>query len=68
MITKIINQSLDDNGYYNPIRVKIFTVLEVVFAYTNLSFTAKQKENIFKLYDQLVSTGIFQEVKSHMFE
>jgi hypothetical protein len=41
MISKIINQSIDDNGYYNPIRVKIFTVLEVTYAYTNLSFTAK---------------------------
>lgn len=68
MISKIINQSIDDNGYYNPIRVKIFTVLEVTYAYTNLSFTAKQKENIFKLYDQLVSTGIFQTIKESIYE
>ena len=63
MISNIINQSIDDNGYYNPIRLKIFTVLEIVYNYTNLNFTAKQKENPFKLYDQLVSTGIFQEIK-----
>ena len=62
MISKIINQSIDDNGFYNPVRVKIFTVLEVVYAYTNLSFTVKQKENIFKLYDLIVSNGLFFDI------
>lgn len=68
MISKIINQSIDDNGFYNPIRLQIFTVLEVVYAYTNLNFTAKQKENPFKLYDQLVSSGLFYEVKNNIWE
>ena len=68
MITKIINQSVDDNGFYNPIRVQIFTVLEVIYAYTNLSFTAKQKEDPFKLYDLLVSSSIFKEVISNICE
>lgn len=68
MITKIINQSIDDNGFYNPIRVKIFTVLEVAYAYTNLSFTEKQKENPFKLYDLLVGNGIFKEIIGCIYE
>ena len=68
MISKIINQSVDENGFYNPIRLQIFTVLEVVYAYTNLNFTAKQKENPFKLYDQLISSGLFYEVQSCMWE
>ena len=62
MISNIINQSLDGNGFYNPLRVKMFTALEIVYAYTNLSFTDKMKEDPFKLYDLLVSTGIFDEV------
>lgn len=68
MITKIINQSVDDNGFYNPMRVKLYTVLEVVYAYTNLSFTEKQKEDPFKLYDLLVSTGIFMNVLKEIAE
>lgn len=68
MISRIINQSIDDNGYYNPMRVKIFTTIEIVYAYTNLNFTPKQKENSFKLYDQLVSTGVFQQIRSCIFE
>ena len=68
MITKIVNQSVDDNGFYNPMRVKLYTVLEVVYAYTNLSFTEKQKEDPFKLYDLLVSTGIFMDVLAEIAE
>lgn len=62
LVQRVINQSVDDNGFYNPMRVKLYLVLEVVYAYTNLSFTAKQKEDPFKLYDLLVSTGIFYEI------
>ena len=68
MISKIINQSIDENGFYNPMRLQIFTVLEVVYAYTNLNFTAKQKENPFKLYDQLVSSGLFYDIQKCIWE
>lgn len=62
LVSRIINQSIDDNGFYNPMRVKLFMTLEIVYAYTNLSFTEKMKEDPFKLYDTLVSTGIFTDV------
>lgn len=62
LVSRVINQSVDDNGFYNPMRVKLYMTLEVVYAYTNLSFTEKMKEDPFKLYDILVSTGIFKEI------
>lgn len=62
LVSRIINQSIDDNGFYNPMRVKLYMTLEVVYAYTNLSFTDKMKEDPFKLYDILVSTGIFTDI------
>lgn len=62
LVSRIINQSIDDNGFYNPMRVKLYMVLEIVYAYTNLSFTEKMKEDPFKLYDILVSTDIFTNV------
>lgn len=62
LVSRIINQSIDDNGFYNPMKVKFYMVLEVVYAYTNLSFTDKMKEDPFKLYDILVSTGIFKDI------
>ena len=62
LVSRIINNSVDNNGFYNPMRVKLYMVLEVAFAYTNLSFTEKMKEDPFKLYDILVSTGIFTDI------
>lgn len=64
LVSRIINNSVDDNGFYNPMRVKLFMILEVVYAYTNLSFTEKMKEDPFKLYDILVSTGIFADIEN----
>lgn len=62
LISRIINQSVDDNGFYNPMRVKLYMTLEVVYTYTNLSFTEKMKEDPFKLYDILINTGIFTDI------
>ena len=62
LVSRIINNSTDDNGFYNPMRVKFNMALETVYAYTNLSFTEKMKEDSFKLYDILMSTGIFKQI------
>lgn len=66
LVSRIINQSIDDNGFYNPMRVKMFMTLEIVYAYTNLSFTDKMKEDPFKLYDILVSTNIYSDIVNCM--
>lgn len=62
LVSRIINNSIDDNGFYNPMRVKYNMVLEIIYAYTNLSFTEKMKEDSFKLYDILVSSGIYEDI------
>lgn len=62
LVSNIINQSIDDNGFYNPMRVKLYMTLEIVYAYTNLSFTDKMKEDPFKLYDILTSTDIYKQI------
>lgn len=62
VINRIVNYCIDENGFANPLKEKLYTVLEMVYAYTNLSFTEKQKENEFKLYDLFMSTGIYQSV------
>lgn len=62
LVSDIINQSIDDNGYYNPMKVKFYMVIEMVYAYTNLTFTDKMKEDPFKLYDIFISDGIFSTI------
>ena len=41
MIGRIINQSADANNFSNPVKLDMFTSLEIVFTYTNLSFGSK---------------------------
>ena len=62
LIGNVINSSIDDNGYYNEGKVRIYFVIEVVSAYTNLTFTDKQKEDPCKLYDLLVGNEIWAKV------
>ena len=58
IVERIVNQSLDDNNFANPARVQINTILEIIFAYTNINFTEKQKEDKAGLYDLLVSSRL----------
>ena len=62
LVSNIINQSMDDNGFYNPMRVDMYLTLEIIYAYTNLSFTEKMKEDAFKLYDLVIGTGIYNTI------
>ena len=62
LVSNVINQSIDDNGFYNPMRVKLFMTLEIIYAYTNLNFTDKMKEDPFKLYDIIISSGIYDNI------
>lgn len=62
MISNIINASQDNDDFANPVKVEVFTNLELLYNYTNISFTEKQKEDPVKLYDLLESNRIFTEV------
>ena len=43
IITNVIENSADDNNFANPVKVEVFANLEIMYAYTNISFTDKQK-------------------------
>ena len=62
LISNVINQSINENNFNNPLQVKVFTLLEIVYNYTNINFTDKQKEDSAKLYDMLYSSGFIAEV------
>lgn len=62
LISNVINASHDDNNFANPVKVSVFTTLEIMYAYTNINFTEKQKEDPTKLYDMLISSGLVCEV------
>lgn len=62
MVTNIINNSVDDNGYYNEGRIQVYAAIEMMKYYTNLSFTEKQQEDSCKLYDLFVCNGLLSAV------
>ena len=63
LISRVIMQSHEqDANYSNPVKSEVYTELEMLFAYTNISFTEKQKEDLPKLYDMLKSSGIIDEI------
>ena len=66
---EIIQDILDkcnnyETKFYNPGIMEIYLCLNIVYKYTNLSFTEKQKENALKLYNTLVSSGFYNQVLS----
>ena len=62
LISTIINNSVDDNNFYNPCRIHIYEIVKIIMAYTNITFTDKQKEDVLKLYDLLVSSNLARKV------
>lgn len=62
LISNVLNNAADDNNFSNPIKLDVFTSLEIIFFYTNIVFTDKQKEDLVKLYDLMESNHIFDRI------
>jgi len=58
--------SADTLDYIDSNKVDVFLKLEIVYAYTNLSFTEKQKSEATKTYDLLEGSGFFKELWGYM--
>lgn len=65
LIGNVINKesASDANNFANPIKIRMFIALEVLYNYTNLNITDKQKEDEQKLYDVIVSSGLFAAIQ-----
>ncbi len=66
MMTDIVNDSIDDNGYYNPVRLDVYMTLGLIETYSNINITPKMKEDPFKLYDLFLSSGFADIVLNAM--
>ena len=60
LVQDIVNDAVDENGYYNPIKINMYLTVRTFFAYTNISITEKQMENMAKVYDSLKISEIYQ--------
>ena len=66
MFERILNNSVDTNGYYNITKINFNIDMEIIYTYTNVNFTEKQKEDVFKLFDNIKSSGFLAAVKENM--
>ena len=57
-LVDIVLQNSKEDNIYNPIKMDMYFHLYLVYLYTNITFTEKQKEDESKLYDILNSNGL----------
>lgn len=62
LISSVINSAADENNFSNPVKENVFLTLEILYHYTNINFTDKQKEDPVKLYDLVLSSGLVNKV------
>lgn len=62
LMSNVINNAADGNNFANPVKTKMFMMLEIMYHYTNINFTDKQKEDPAKLYDTLLSSGLMVKI------
>lgn len=55
-------QQAKENGIYNEFKLDMFLHLNLVFMYTNFTFTEKQREDLPGLFDILETNGIIEQV------
>lgn len=65
-IENVLNQSAVDMYFYNQGKIEIFFAMEVIYNYTNINFTDKQKDDILGLFDKFVSTGLYKEILNNI--
>lgn len=62
IVANVLYAAFGDQRYPNPIRKNMFLTLEKMYAYTNINFTDKQKEEPSKLYDMIMDSGLYAAV------
>lgn len=59
LIGNIVNNSADDNNYYNPIRLDMYTVIGIVGLYTDIDL---EDTTISQVYDILMESGLWENI------
>ena len=62
LISEIVNASIDNNSYYNSCRLDMFFTVNMIDTYANITTTEKQREDLYKFYDQIICSGFAEEV------
>ena len=55
-------QRADENGFYNPVKLQMFSELYTVYMYSDLEFTDEEKLDETLLYNVLKSNGVIDAI------
>ena len=66
LISNVINNAADDNKFFNPVKLELFYALEVIKHYTNISFTDKQLDEPYKIYDLIKTSGLLAKLMVYL--
>lgn len=55
-------QKSKERDIYNPTKINMFFHLHLVYLYTNITFTDKQREDEYKLFDSLNCNGLIDKI------
>ena len=61
-VQSVLVASVDDNNFANLMKIDIYYAIELITRYTNITFTDKQKEDLPKLYDLFVESGLYSQI------
>jgi hypothetical protein len=67
-LIEVTLQKAREDRLYNPMKVDMFFHLNIIYLYTNITFTEKQREDEYKLYDILQTNGIIDHLINAMNE
>ena len=57
--TIVMQQSMEDNGLYNPIKIEKYFNLYLAYMYTDIEFSEEDRVDDSAIYDILETTGLF---------
>lgn len=61
-----LQKAMNEDGYYDEIKLEMYFNLNIVYLYSNLSFTEKQREDESKIYDCLSCSGLLDLIIANM--
>lgn len=65
-LVQVSLQKATVNGIVNDIALEMYFNLNLLYLYTNINFTDKQKEDEGELYDKVQCSGLLDQVIAHM--
>lgn len=62
LVERVLNRTIDETNFFNPVRMEVYTVIEIISTYTNISITEKMIENAPKTFDTLIMNKVIDAV------